>query len=165
MLGSAAAVVSLEGLLEIGTAAARQRGAAATLRRASPGSGQAARLAHRALPGPGRKAGIPAEPLQGIGPGSPSRCKGAARTGRKAGISMNLCRESAAEGRASAKGQRSADAKVQCMQARKGQRCNTRAYTTWCGSGAFAILCYMPVGFAGQNRYICRMDTSYRPSP
>ena len=36
--------------LWMGTAAARQRGAAATLRRASPGSGLAARLACRALP-------------------------------------------------------------------------------------------------------------------
>ena len=36
-----------------GTAAARQRGAAATLTRASPGSGPAARLARRALPKPG----------------------------------------------------------------------------------------------------------------
>ena len=45
-----------------GTAAARQRGAAATFRRSSPGSGPAARLARRALPwlpGPFHKIGLP----------------------------------------------------------------------------------------------------------
>ena len=50
MLGTTAARVSLENLLMFGTAAARQRGAAATLQRTSPGSGPAARLVHRALP-------------------------------------------------------------------------------------------------------------------
>ena len=50
VFGTTAARVSLENLLVFGTAAARQRGAAATHRRASPGSGPAARLVRRALP-------------------------------------------------------------------------------------------------------------------